>query len=398
MRALIWLIILFATAIGLAIAARINPGNVVLFYPPYRIDMSLNFFLLLTVASFVLLYTVFKMVRMTLGMPQRVVAYRQRKRERESNRALRDAVKSLFEGRFGQSEKAAVKASSQQENAGVAALIAARAAHHMRQPERRDEWLGKIKDDEFLRTARLMSTIEMLNDERQSEEALEVVNELNATGARHIHALRLALKANQGTNNWSEVLRLVRQLDKNKAISPALSLRLRELAHEYLLNDASQDVEALKSTWNAIPDEEKASPFVAKRAADAFHARGMDAEGRAAIENALAREWDDRLVRAYRTCAAETGSPALLAQIERCELWAQERPFDMELALTLGVLCLKQKLWGKSQRHLEQVVDEASDTMLLQMAHLKLAELHDALDHPEQAAEHYKKSALLTQD
>src|SRR5690606_7211573 len=100
----------------------------------------------------------------------------------------------------------------------------------------------------------------------------------------------------------------------------------------------------------------------------------------------------------YRSCAAEAGSPALLAQIERCEQWAQERPFDLELAMSLGALCLKQKLWGKSQRHLEQVADEASDTALLQLAHLKLAELHEALDHPELAAEHYKKSALLTQE
>lgn len=396
MRALIWLIILFATAIGLAMAARINPGNIVLFYPPYRIDMSLNFFLLLTAVTFVLLYMVFKALGGTLGMPKKVAAYRRRKRESESNRALRDAVKSLFEGRFGQSEKAAVRAARQHENAGVAALIAARAAHQMRQPERRNEWLAKIRNDEFLRTARLMTTIEMLNDERQSEQALEVFNELNESGARHIHALRLALKANQGVNNWGEVVRLVRQLDKNKALNPALSLRLRELAYEHLLSDPGQDADGVRATWAGIPDAEKTSPFVAKRAAEAFHAHGMDKEGRAAIEAALEKEWDDRLVCAYRLCAAEAGSPALLAQIERCEEWAREHPGDIELMLTLGVLCLKQKLWGKAQRHLEQVLDDASDNAVLQLAHLKLAQLHEALDHPQQAAEHYKQSALLT--
>lgn len=398
MRALIWLIILFATAIGLAIAARINPGNIVLFYPPYRIDMSLNFFLLLSVLTFVLLYSVLKMVNMTLGMPQRVAAYRRTKRERESNRALRDAVKSLFEGRFGQSEKAAVRAATQHENEGVAALIAARAAHYLRQPERRDEWLAKIEKDEFLRTARLMTSLEMLTEERQSDKALEVVDELNANGARHLHALRLALKANQGMGNWREVLRLVRQLDKNKALNPALSLRLRELAYEHLLGDANHDSEALRAIWDDIPAADRTSPFVARRATDAFHAREMNAEARAIIEAALEKEWDDRLVRAYRICAAETGSPALLAQIERCEEWAKTRSYDRELDLSLGALCLKQKLWGKAQRHLEQVIDESSDPALLQLAHLKLAELHDALGHPEQAAEHYRKSALLTQE
>ena len=56
MRLFLWFLILFASAIGLAVAARFNVGNVVFFYPPYRIDLSLNFFLLAQAALFVLLY------------------------------------------------------------------------------------------------------------------------------------------------------------------------------------------------------------------------------------------------------------------------------------------------------------------------------------------------------
>ncbi len=56
MRLFLWFLILFASAIGLAVAARFNVGNVVFFYPPYRIDLSLNFFLLALAALFVLLY------------------------------------------------------------------------------------------------------------------------------------------------------------------------------------------------------------------------------------------------------------------------------------------------------------------------------------------------------
>ena len=52
MRILLWLLTLFASAIGLAVLARFNPGNVVLFYPPYRVDLSLNFFLAAVVLYF----------------------------------------------------------------------------------------------------------------------------------------------------------------------------------------------------------------------------------------------------------------------------------------------------------------------------------------------------------
>ncbi|WP_312489130.1 heme biosynthesis HemY N-terminal domain-containing protein, partial [Massilia timonae] len=131
-----------AAAIGIAVTARFNPGNVVLFYPPHRIDMSLNLFVVLLVASFLALYGLVRAINATLRMPQRVAAYRQRRAEREGNKGMRDALKALFEGRFGHAEKAAMRAAELPENAGLAALIGARAAHRMREPARRDAWLA----------------------------------------------------------------------------------------------------------------------------------------------------------------------------------------------------------------------------------------------------------------
>ena len=110
----------------------------------------------------------------------------------------------------------------------------------------------------------------------------------------------------------------------------------------------------------------------------------------------LAADWDDRLIRAYRDSTAEAGSPALLAQIERCEAWLAKRPTDAELALTLGMFCLRQKLWGKAQRHLEQALSDALEPRTVRESHLSLAQLHDALDQHEQAAAHYKQCALAT--
>jgi HemY protein len=396
MRLFLWLLVLFATAIGLAVAARFNPGNVVLFYPPYRVDMSLNFFLLSLGLLFILLYAVVKAIRATQKMPGRVAQYRRDRREREGNRALREALKGLFEGRFGHSEKAALRAADSPENAGLAALIGARAAHRMRQADRRDAWLAGIEEDSTLKTARLMTTIELLIDEYQPEAALDAVRELNASGTRHIHALRLALKANQRAQNWPEVLRLVRSLDKNNALHPALSRRLRELAYQDLLSERSLDAEAVRLVWGAIPAEDRVKPFVASHAADAFNAKGLHDEARAVVEKALAVEWDDRLVRAYRESAGGEGSPALLSQIERCEQWTVQRPTDAELALTLGTLCLKQNLWGKAQRHLEQALSDATEPRTVREAHLKLAQLHESLGRPEQAAAHYRQCALAT--
>lgn len=396
MRFFLWLLALMALAIGVAVTARYNPGNVVLFYPPHRIDLSLNLFVVLLLALFALLYLLIGAFRSTVQMPGRVAAYRQRKRERDGNKGLRDALKALFEGRFGHAEKAALRAADLPENAGVAALIGARAAHRMRQGHRRDSWLAQTAGDNALKTARLMTMTELLVDDHQPEAALEAVRELNASGTRHIHALQWSLKAQQQAKNWPEVLRLVRLLDKHKALHPALSSRLRELAYEDLMSDRSHDAESVQRVWATVPSTDRVKPYIACRAAAAMNARGLHDAARVVAEEALAANWDERVVRAYRDAAAPAGTPALLAQIEHCERWLQERPTDAELALTLGSLCLKQKLWGKAQRYLEQALSDADDPRMVRESHLKLAQLHEALGQEEEAARHYRQCALAT--
>lgn len=397
MRFFLWLLFIFATAVGLAALARFNTGNVVFFYPPYRIDLSLNFFLLLAGLLFLLVYLALKAVRVTMRMPQRVAAYRRGKRERESNKALRDAMKALLEGRFGHAEKSARRAAGESENSGLAALVGAQAAHHMDQFARRDQWLAQAAADPALKTARLMTSAGLLVDGREPESALAVVQELNASGTRHIHAMRLALKASQQTQQWPEVLRLVRALDKHGALNETLSRRLRAMAYEALLRDKSHDAESIRRVWAEVPAADKLQPSVAAHAAETFGNIGLQGEARAIIEKALEAEWDDRLVRAYRRSAAAEGSPELLAQIERCETWHARLPDDAELTLTLGALCLKQKLWGKAQRFLEQALADADGgSATVREAHLRLAQLHEALGQTEQAQAHYRQCALAT--
>ncbi|CAN5875365.1 heme biosynthesis protein HemY [soil metagenome] len=390
------LLLLCLFAVGLAIGARFNPGNVVLFYPPYRVDLSLNFFLFLLLIIFVVIYFVIRTIDATQQMPKKVAAYRRDRRERDSNKALREALKALFEGRFGQAEKAASRAVNLPENASVAALIGARAAHYMSQFDRRNSWFSSIEHDPSHKTARLLSMTELLVDQHKADEALEAVKELNASGTRHIQVLRWSLKANQQAKKWPEVLKLVRALDKHRALHPALSNRLRELAYEDMLTNQVHDAESLRRVWYEIPSADRKNRFVAFIAASAFNASGLYDDARVIIEKALAEEWDDRLMRAYRDACSSEGSASLLAQIEHCEHWALTRPTDPELALTLGTLCFKQKLWGKAQRHIEQALSDAVEPRTVREANLKLAQLHEALGQTEEAAQHYRQCAIAT--
>lgn len=399
MRIFIWIIVLFAAAIGIALAARYNVGNVVLFYPPYRIDLSLNFFLLLLALLFALLYAVIQTLGATRRIPQRVSRYRQQKRERIANAALRDAMRNWFEGRFGQAEKSATQAAKVSANAGVAALIGARAAGRQQQPARRDQWLAKLQDDKSLETARLMTQIELHNDAHEPQAALAAVQQLEASGVHYAQAQHLALTANQQAGNWPEVLHKVRMLDKHKALPPALSRRMREQAYSDLLADPALDAESLRQLWKNVPPAEKIQSYIALPAAMSFNRCSLPTEAAAVVEHALANEWDARLLRTYRASVAEEGTPTLRHQIEHCERWQKAHPEDAELSLTLGVLCQRQKLWGKAERQLSRALSlartAAAPEALQREAHLHLAQLHEALDQPEQADRHYRSAARI---
>ncbi|MGE8510998.1 MAG: heme biosynthesis protein HemY, partial [Paraburkholderia terricola] len=53
-RGLLWLALLFAVAVVLAVVGRFDTGQVLLIYPPYRVDISLNLFVVGLVVLFIL--------------------------------------------------------------------------------------------------------------------------------------------------------------------------------------------------------------------------------------------------------------------------------------------------------------------------------------------------------
>src|SRR5262249_9680318 len=151
-------------------------GQVLLVYPPYRVDISLNLFIIALVILFIVLYALTRVVRNIWRMPQRVAAYRSRTRVAKAHAALRDAIGNLYAGRFSRAEKAARDSLGHDANRGAAGLIAATAAHGMHEYARRDEWLTKIDAADW-QDARLMATADMRADGRDADGALAALLE-----------------------------------------------------------------------------------------------------------------------------------------------------------------------------------------------------------------------------
>ena len=191
-RALFWLVAVFAAAVALALVGRLGEGVVVVVYPPWRVEVSLVLAVLAVLAVFALLYAGTRLVGHTLALPSQVRAFRQRRRREQAQAALAGALQGYLEGRYARAEKEAALAWEAGASPGLAALIAARSAHELREFERRDQWLGRAESvGEALHSARLLTQAELLLDERDFVGARDALRSLHGTGPRHLVAARM---------------------------------------------------------------------------------------------------------------------------------------------------------------------------------------------------------------
>lgn len=386
MRTLLWLLTLAALAVGVALAARYNDGYVLLVLSPWRVELSLNLLILLQLVGFALLYIFTRVVAHALQLPRRVREYRARRVRERAERALGDAMRLSFEGRYSHALKSAAAAHQSGHAPGLAALLAARAAHAMRDDEREAEWLQRacFHDGES-RNARLMTEAELHLNSHRYAEAQGIVDVMEATGQRHIAALRLSLRAHQALGNWRDVVRLVRQLERHRALSAEQAAPIRLRAHIEVLRSLALDAGALVNYWRGLTAQDRQAPRLAGEAARLLIAAGDCLNAQRIVEDALDEEWDSSLLTVYGECKGGD----VLGRIAQGEDWLKRHPRDAQLLLMLGRLCRQQQLWGKAQSYLE-----ASLSLLAtREVHIELAQLFDHLERPDEANRHYRAAA-----
>lgn len=379
-----WVLAVFGLAVALSLAAHLNDGYAILVFPPYRVELSLNFAILLVFAGFTLGYLLLRLVTHTLRLPLHARAFRERRRSEKGHAAMLAALQALFEGRYARAGKAAAAAYELGEAPALSALIAARAAGELRELERRDQWLARAESHESdARQARLAVQARLLLDDRRYDDALGVLRELSESGPKRIATQRMLMKAHQRLGHWDEVRRLASALGKRGALADVAATQIRISAQIEALRQHAGDAAQLAACWQRT--EDKLDARVARTAAQLFIACGDFSRARDIIAAALEAEWNEELILLYGDCLGAD----VLTQIERAEYWLKSRPRDRALLLTLGRLCIQRELWGKAQSYLEASLSEERS----RSAHVALGRLFDLIGKPEDANRHYRASA-----
>jgi HemY protein len=389
MRILIWFVILAVLAVGLAVAGLYNDAYVLLVLPPWRIEMPFNLLVILILATCVTVYLLLHTIALVMRMPAAVAEFRARRARTRAETALHAAIVSWQEGRYSQALKSADIVFRANHAAGLAALIGFRSAHALRDEQRQQAWGERLRDnDTGMRIARLKAEAEIALDSRDLDLARERVDQLLAEGRRNIAILRLSLRVYRAQGDWAEVLKLTRQLEKHKALTPEEAAPLRIRAHQENLAVLAGDAEQLSCYWWDAPAADRQDARLALLVTRALAACNDCDRAAEITEDFLDRHWDSTLAAAYGQCQGGD----VVARIAYAEKWLNSHPRDASLLLTLGRLCRQQQLWGKAQSYLEASLALAPSAE----AHLELASLlENELENPAEAERHYKQVALL---
>ena len=376
MRTIIWLVLLFVVAVVSALTFGDNDGMASFYWGAWRLDMSLNFFVLAALGIGFVIVSAAQAISALVGLPARAREWRALRVERGAQAALREALTEFFGGRYSRATKAAQRALAAGDDAAgpiaqrdfqvLAHLLAAASLHRLQDRGRRDALLARVvkpgqrASGPVEEGARLLAA-EWALDDRDAERAQVWLADLPPGVARRTQALRLKLQAARMARRPLEALHTARLLANHQAFSAvAAQGLLRSLAFEVL--DDAFDIEQLRRAWQGFDAADQRDPFVAARAAR--RAAMLGHPGEACLW--LRPLWD-RLGelgvdgRAQVALALiEAASAAGADWLPRVEAAQQQHPAEPAVQAAAGAVLFERQLWGKARRPLELAAKDAT--------------------------------------
>ena len=346
MKQLLWIIILFALAIGVAVATRTYTGNVYLVIEHTMIRVNLHLFVLGLVASVVALYILVRLIAGILSTPDKLSRFGVGRRNRKATQSLNAAGLAYFEGKFQEAQAQADKVLANKEAGDkriLALMLAAHAADQSGNAEARDQYLHDIeKLPEKTQLSRHLLLAESAINQQNDEEAENHLKAAAQINPRLTRLVRLQLR---------HALDKVDKLRRAGAMNDNEAEQLSERAYAQLLSLA-QDAASLKACLKRIPDSLKAGALSAA-IAQKYAELGLYDKAVAWVNQYYPQNHRADLLSVFVQSAQYLDEYGQQKAIDTADTWLRQNPNDPKLLAALGDLAYHRQLWGKAQGYLE---------------------------------------------
>ena len=395
MKALIWLVVLFAGAAAVAVLTHSYPGNVFIIIGDELRRVSLNTFILTTVVFVVVLYLLLSLLGRMVSIPGGMRRYGQRRRSAKVADALNEAGQAFFEGRFQKAQSEAEKVLKNKEcgdAAPLALMLAAYSAEHTNDDAAKQGYLQRLAAlPESMQLSRYLLEAESALERYDYEAAQTSIDAARKLNPGLTRLLQLELRMAVDQKDAMKVLRLTEQLGKAGALSATELQQYQWVAYRQLLAQC-HDAKALKICLKRIPEADQKGGLSVE-IAERFQQLGLYAQAAKWAKTHYPLNRDVALLNVLFESSASLSDKEQQQAFEAADGWLKTYREDTDLLLALGEAAYQRQLWGKAQSYLEASLSQHPSIQ----AHLALAKVFKATEQKALAEQHQAAALALVE-
>jgi HemY protein len=390
MRFLLLSLLALLIAVAIGSIAGSDTGYVMMTISGWKIQTSATLFVIILFLGFLTCYFLVRSSVRLWTMPKELKKWRLHRKQRRAEKYLTQGLINMTEGRWKKAEQDFCKAAPYSRAPHVNYLYAARAAQELRSVDRRDEYLRLAyhhNPDASIAVGITQAELQLSQD--QTEQALATLKHLQHEQPNQIQVKQLLLDTYTGLNDWQSVLKLIPAIEKTSLYTRE-QIQAKQLeAYAGLLKEAGNlnSKEKLNTVWSGIPRKLQQHFYLMEVYINERLKFDDTADCELLLRSALKRQWDNMLVRLYGLVVGSDTNK----QLAMAESWLQNHARDAVLLLSLGRICMRNKLWGKARDYLQ----ESIDVQAIPEAYYEFAKLHEYEGNKEEAALCYEKGLAL---
>lgn len=389
MKSILFLLVVLGLGCAGGYYLHQGPGQAVFSYQDWVVQMPLW---LAAILTFFLAFLIFFLFKLTTFIAQSKSLFKQWQQKRLEDKArslMNQGLIELTEGHWAKAEKLLTHTVIK-DTSLISYLFAAKAAQAQGAYERRDDYLRMAhKSNPKADIAVSLTQAQLQLDHNQFEQALATLMHIKSISPKHKTALALLKDLYIKLNDWQNLLKLIPNLLKQKVIDKELAHSLESMSYREILEstEATDDsLEAINELWRHAPEHIVRNNSLSELYIKLLIASNAHKEAEIRIRESLKYQWQPNLVHMY----GQLKLPENSKQLTTAERWLESHPNDPYLLLTLGYICIHQRLWGKAKDYLNASLSLAP----MRETYHTLAKLLEETGSVEEANEFYRQGFL----
>lgn len=390
MKKLILIYLTLAAAIYAGLHIEKDPGYALFALGQWTVEMPLWFFATSVIVLFGLVHLCFNFMHYLGGIRRQVYLWRSRWSLKASKNKTKQGLIAYSEANWHQAEKQLLKGLLSCDAPLVNYLMAARAAQEQGKTRQRDKYLREAeKDMPEAKIAILLTQAELQLNSKQYEQAFATLNHLGSQLPNHPHVLKLKLSLYKELEDWPELAKLLPQLVRYKILSELERQKLEKQITFGEIDKAYHDNShgRLLQIWQQLSKPMQKDIDLIKYYVQKLMAMDEAVQAGAVLKQSLKKQWNEELIFLYGQLPHKDVERALKV----AEGFIKSHTDSANLYLTLGVLCKKLQLWGKSKDYLETSIQLKPSVN----SYFELGELFRLLKNDIEASTHFEHGLEL---